>query len=577
VHAALAAATDPAADPDRRAWHLAWASPGPDEEIAAELERSASRARARGGMAAAAAFLDRAAVLTLDPMSRSRRALEAAQAKTESGAFAAADRLLDLAEADPLDDLQTAQVDLLRGRLAFARSSGSEASGLLLKAARRFESLDARVACDTYLEALEAAVVAGRLATADVVEIAEAARHALASAEPDRPLDLLLNGLAVRITDGNAAGVPLLRRALHQYMTAELPVQDELRSLWLAGHAASLLWDYETWDQLSARLVFRAREVGALGTLPLALSTRAGIKTLAGELGEVASIAAEIEAIIDVTGGNAVRYGLLAGIEEVGLKGRGAQGMENAQDDVTRRGEGGGLTTMQWVAVAANNATGRYEDAFAIAELASATSHPQEIANWMAIEHVEAASRTGHIARANAALERLSDSLTASNSDWGRGTEACVRALLSDGASAEAQYQDAIDRLARTRLRIAHGRARLLYGEWLRRQHRRIEAREQLGMAHELFEQSGLTIFAERAGIELRATGQRARKRVEDTRDELTPQESQIARMVAEGATNREVAAQLFLSPSTVDYHLRKAFRKLGVRSRTQLARHFHP
>ncbi|HEY2201713.1 MAG TPA: LuxR C-terminal-related transcriptional regulator, partial [Solirubrobacteraceae bacterium] len=572
VHQALADATDPEIDPDRRAWHLAHATPGVDEEVASELERSAGRAQARGGLAAAAAFLERAATLTLERSRRAERALAAAQVKYQVGAFDAALGLIGTAESGPLDELQRAQVELLRGQLAFASRHGSDAPPLLLKAAQRFELLDPRLARQTYLEALTAALFAGRLASGGgVLETARAARAALPSPQPSHASDLLLDGLALLITEGHDAGTPTLRRAVQAFRRRTIAPEEGLRCLWLACRAAALVWDIEAWDDLGARLVQLARDAGALTVLPVALTTRSRMHLLAGELAIAASLVEEVAALNTATGSSSPPYAALALVAFQGREAKASPLIEAATTEVIRRGEGQGLTIIDWASAVLNNGLGRYGNALGAAQQAREDVSATAIRNWGLVELVEAATRSGKAELAVDALDRLSQTTTPSGTDWALGVEARSRALLSDGEAADKLYREAIERLERTRVRVELARAHLLYGEWLRRERRRLDAREQLRIAHKSFAEFGMEGFAERARVELEATGEHARKRTVETRDDLTPQEAQISRLAAEGATNQEIAAQLFISPSTVDYHLRKAFRKLRVKSRHQL------
>ena len=575
MHRALADATDPAIDPDRRAWHLAAAAPGPDAAVAAELEHSAGRARARGGLAAAAAFLERAAALTLEPAQRAQRALAAARAKHEAGAFDAALRLVSTAEAGPLDEFQRAQVDLLRGRIAFALRRVGDAPPLLLRAAKRFEPLDRKLARETYLEALSAGLYAGRLAIgADVLEIA---RAAVAAPPPSQPLhgsDLLLDGLARLITDGHGAGSPSLKQAVSAFRAEDMSREEGLQWLWLACRAAVLVWDEEAHDELSARFVQLARETGALAMLPFALVQRAVPQLFIGDFAMLASLVGEIAAVLEATGSTLPLY---SGLPPIAFQGREAAAIpliEAATKEVEHRGEGLGLRTIYWATAVLYNGLGRYENALAAARQACEDVIASFVRNWALVELIEAAARSGEPELAADALGRLSQTTAAAGTDWARGIEARSRALLSEGEAAERHYAEAIERLARTRLRVELARAHLLYGEWLRRQRRRQDAREHLRTAHRAFTEFGMEAFAERARVELQATGERARKRIVETQDDLTPQEAQVCRLAAEGATNQDIAARLFISPSTVDYHLRKAFRKLGVRSRHQLGGH---
>ncbi|HEV2252562.1 MAG TPA: helix-turn-helix transcriptional regulator, partial [Streptosporangiaceae bacterium] len=571
AHQALAGATDPAADPDRRAWHRAQASPGPDEEVAAELECSAGRAQARGGVAAAAAFVERAAALTLDPVRRAERALAAAQATYQAGAFDAALGLLGIAEAGPPDPLRRARADLLRGQVAFASSRGSDAPPLLLKAARQFEPLDPRLARETYLDALAAAIFAGRLALGGGVrEVAEAARVAPRPPGPARPPDLLLDGLALQICEGYPAGAPVLRQAVSAFRGTDLSTEEGLRWLWLASYAAGIVWDYASWDVLSDRQVRLARDAGALIALPIAYNMRSTVHLFAGEFTEAASMVAQAESVAEATGSSIAPYGALALAVFRGQEAQAAQLIQAATDNVGRRGEGGGLSSVQYAVLC--NSLGRYEEALAAAQRASEDSPAVRFASWALVELVEAAVRSAVPERAAGAVQRLSGIARACGTDWALGVEARSRALVSDGENAESLYREAIDRLGRAGLRWDLARARLVYGEWLRRQRRRRDARDQLGRAYEIFDAAGAAAFAERARIELRTTGGHPGQRTVQTPDTLTAQEALIARLAGGGASNQEIAAQLFISPATVAYHLRKVFTKLGLSSRSQLA-----
>jgi DNA-binding CsgD family transcriptional regulator len=568
VHRALADATDPEVDPDRRAWHLAQATAGFDEDVASELERSASRAQARGGLSAAAAFLERATTLTLDPVRRAERALAAAEAKYHAGALDVALGLVAIADSGLLTEFQCAHVDVLRAQIAFAVNRGRDAPPLLLKAAKRLEFLDARLARETYLDALTAAVLAHRLATGvGLLQVADAVRASPPVRSP-RASDLLLDGWVLLITEGYEAGTPMLKRALRAFRSQSVPRDEEIRWLWLACHTAYELWDDETWRLFSERLVELAREAGALAALPIALDALSSWTLFAGDFARAASLVEEGQAITEVTGSYPTAYGpvLLAACQ--GREDRATALIASSSQEVARRGEGMGLAVIQWASAILHNGLGRYEDALTAARQASEDPHdpPRALP-----ELIEAATRCGVPEDAADALERLSKTTQASGTDWGLGTEACSRALLSDGDAAERLYRESIERLGRTGVRLALARAHLLYGEWLRRARRRLDAREELRHAHQLFTDFGTEAFAERARVELVATGEHARKRSVETRDVLTAQEAQISRLAADDATNQEIAAQLFISPNTVDYHLRKAFRKLGVKSRHQL------
>jgi DNA-binding CsgD family transcriptional regulator len=568
LHAALAEATDPAADPDRRAWHRAQATPGPDEDVAAELEQSAGRAQHRGGLAAAAAFLERSAALTPGPARRAQRALAAAQAKHRAGAPDAALGLLAMAQAGPLDELQRACADLVRAQIAFASSHGRDAPPLMLSAAKQLEALDVGLARETYLEAFTAALFVGRLSPA-VGEVARAARTAPAPPGPARAPDLLLDGLALLVTEGYAAGTPALRHALLAVRGQDISAEEGLSWLWLAERAAMAVWDDETWHILASHHVKLARDAGALSELPLAVRSRILLHAHAGELEQGAALIAEAQVVAGATGSQLAPYGATGVAAWRGREAEATELIAANMDGVTSRGEGRGVTS-QYSAALLYNGLGRYDKALAAAELACEYDDIG-VLGWELTELIEAAVRSGQPARASEALRRLSETTRPSGTDWALGTEARSRALLSEGQAAENSYREAIERLSRTRMRPAVARARLLYGEWLRRQNRRRDARAELRTAHALLTTMGIEAFAERARRELLATGDTVRKRTVQTASELTAQEAHIARLAVDGRTNAEIGAQLFLSTRTVEWHLSKVYAKLGVGSRREL------
>jgi DNA-binding CsgD family transcriptional regulator len=572
VHRALAEASDAQVDPDRRAWHLAEATAGLDEDVAAELERAAGRAQARGGLAAAAAFLERAAALTLEPAHRAQRALAAARTKYEAGAFDDALTLLATAEPGLPGDLERARVHLLRAQIAFASRRGSDAPPLLLKAARELEAVDPDLARATYLEALSAARFAGPLGHGTgVVEVSEAALAAPHPPQP-RPPDLLLQGLAVLFTEGYAAGAPILKEALSAFRRETVLPPREARWLPFACQAAADVWDDATWRLLSTRELERVRDTGALTALPLVLSTLSYIHAVSGELGAAEALLDEIKAVTEATGIPSHRY---VALWIAALRGREAELSElidTTASDAVARGEGFALAITEQVTAVLNNGLGRYDVALAAvrqavdAELSSEMGSPRAVA-----ELIEAAVRCGEHRLAGRSLQRLVLSTRASGTDWALGVEARSRALLSDGDAADSAYREAIERLGRTRLRLQLARAHLVYGEWLRRERRRLDARKQLRVAVEMFASMGTEAFAARAKRELLATGERVRTRTVETRDALTPQEAQIARLARDGLGNSEIGARLFVSQHTVAYHLRKVFSKLDITSRSQL------
>jgi len=572
VHAALGDATDLQRDADRRAWHRANAAPGPDEEVAEELERSAGRARARGGLAAAAAFLERATVLSVGSPRRTERALAAASAKIKAGEFAAARDLLSVAESGSPDDFQQARIDLMEAELALLTNRGSDAPSLLLKAARRLESIDADLSRATYLQALSSGYFAGRLATGGgAVEVARAAATTPPPTHAPRASDFLLDGLVAHYNSGYDAGLPILRKGL-QAFSAGMPDDEELRWHWVAGIVARHVWDDERWHSLSERHVQLARSVGALSELPVALNSRAFMLLFAGDLTGAAALIQELQPAIEATGTRLAPYAALGLAVLSGRSGEANALIENITRDVTPRGEGIGLTVVDWAHAVLNNALGNYQEALRSAARSTGYLREMTAPTWAMAELIEAATRSGQDDVAADALARLADTTSVSDTDWGRGIEARSRALLSEGDTAEHLYREAIDHLSRCRVRADLARAHLLYGEWLRRQRRRVDARTELGIALEMLESMGMEAFAERARRELQATGEKARKRAISTSNEgLTPQEWQVARLARDGLSNPEIGARLFISARTVQYHLRKVFAKLGINSRSQL------
>jgi DNA-binding CsgD family transcriptional regulator len=573
VHEVLAEVSDPEADADRRAWHRALAAAEPDEDVAAELERSAGRAQARGGVAAAAALLQRAVVLTPDATQRRGRALTAAQASLQAGEFTAARGLLAAAEAGALDDLERARIDLLRGQLAFISSRGTDAIPLLLAAARRLEPLDVAVARETYVDAFSAALFGARMNGAvGVSEVAEAARAAPrgSDAEP-ATADLLLDAL-VALTESYERAMPACRTAVQRLAGATASARERLRWLWQGCVVALEIWDDASAYSLSDNSVQIARETGTLSELALALSARTPVLVLCGELSAATATVAETESVQEATGIGSAPYGALILDAWRGRERETTSLIEATTREAGARGEGIGVAIADYARAVLANGLGRYEEALAAAS--SASEHREVVAeNWGLSELIEPATRCGRTDLATDALERLARKAQATGTDWALGVEARSRALLADGDDAERCFRDAIERLGRTRVRAELARAHLLYGEWLRRQNRRLDARTELHLAHALFASMGIEAFAERASSELQATGELARKRTAETRDDLTAQERQIAELARAGLSNAEIGARLFLSPRTVEWHLRHVFAKLGLRSRRELAR----
>ncbi len=568
AHDALAAVTDPAADPDRRAWHRAHATAGADEAVAQELINSASRALRRGGVAAAAAFRERAVALTPDPAERASRALAAAEAKYAAGDFGAAQALLAAAEIGPLGTLGHALVQRMRAQVAFAVRRGSDAPPLLLQAAKRLAALDAGLARETYLEALVAAIYAGRLARGtDAGEVAREAKSAPFGPEPLPHSQLLLRGLALRLSDGYLAAAPTLKAALRRY-------RDQPQELdWLCvsyNLAAMDLWDDQAWFELAARQVRLARANGTLSWLPFALDHLAGINIQAGELAQAAALLAEGERIDP-----GIRAATLPYVPLLLAAWRGDVPAAATLTEVTvrgaaARGEGTALTYADYANAVLSNGLGDYGRAAELAHRASAVDEVV-ISPWALYELVEAAVRSGQRPRAAAAAGRLSEIAAASATDWACAAAARSRALLAGGRAAESLYCEAIELLGRTRVAAHLARARLSYGEWLRRENRRADARGQLRRAFEAFASMGAQAFAERARRELQATGEKVRKRNGNAPADLTPQEEEIAQLARDGRTNAEIGAQLFIGARTVEWHLGKVFAKLQVSSRREL------
>ena len=572
VHGALAAATDPQVDPDRRAWHSAHAVLGTDEEVAAALERSAGRARARGGIAAAAAFLQRSTELTPEPADRTRRALEAAQAKHEAGSSEAALELLAVAEAGRLDALERGRLALLRAQIVFHLTRSSEVPGMLLDAAVTLAPLDAALSRETYLHALDAAIVNGDGPGA--LRVAEAALTGPGPGVHARPVDLLLDGLAMSVARGFAAGAPQLRlalEALRRSARKDGPDASDSRSwLWLAGRVAVGILEDGLAHELAACNVDLARADGAMAGLPAALRLQANVLIISGQLTRAEELAAESAVITEATGGVVLRHAHI-----ILAAWRGDRADVTELNDLTRRDarfpEDGAEAALSYYALAVlHNGLGEYSAAQHSAERAR-DSVELSLSSVGLPELIEASVRVGDAERAALALEQLSSRARASGTSWALGLEARSRALTITGPEAEEHYRGAIAHLGASLIAGEAARAHLLYGEWLRRAGRRQDAREQLRTAHDLLSDMGAEGFASRAARELAATGEHPRKRTAQPTDALTAQELHIARLVATGATSREVGAQLFLSPRTIEAHLRNIFRKLGIASRREL------
>ena len=572
AHLKLAAATDVQEDPERRVWHLAAGATGPDEDVAAALEQAAAKTQSRAGLAAAAAFLQRSVALTAEPGRRADRALAAALANLHAGAFDTALGLLAQAEADSVDDLQRARVERLRGQIEWASVAGREAPVLLLQAARRLESLDTGLARETYLHAWVASSLAGPLAGPGgvLLEVSRAARAAPPAGAP-RPCDLLLDGLARMVTEGHAAAEATLRRAVNAFLGDQVSGEDWLQWGILAQMATMAVWDVDSWIRLSSRHVELARASGALAPLSIALNGRGMVATLCGDFKTARSLAAQKDVVNEVTG---IRLAATCDLLLAGYRGLPAEAIplfSATIEDALARGEGFAVQLVNWATAVLYNGLGRYPEALAAVEPAAEETYQPLSTQLVLPELIEAAVRTGSAEIAREALQRLPAMTASQDSDWAKGLEARSRAMLSEGHHAEHYYAEAVERFSRTPLVPELARAHLLYGEWLRREHRRLDARRQLRAAHHLLAEIGADAFAERARRELLATGEKVRKREVDTNNQLTPQEDHIVQLARDGRTNPEIAAELFISSRTVEWHLRKVFTKLGITSRRGL------
>ncbi|MGW6276190.1 helix-turn-helix transcriptional regulator [Kribbella sp. NPDC055071] len=571
AHLAIASVIDAAQDPDRRVWHLAAAATGPDEDLAAELERSAARAQDRAGLAAAAVFLQRSAVLTPSSKLRADRIIAAAHAHLHAGAIDQSLGLLAEAEASVVDELQSAQVDLLRGQVDRVANTGRDAPARLVQAAKKLVPLDLRLALNTYLDAAGASVAAGALAGPGgmLIDVVTAARAAPPPPSGLQAGDYLLEGLAESITTGPAAAAPALRRAVDGFVRDPLSADQWFHWGILASMAALTLWDYEAWTKLSARQTEAARSSGALPPLATALSLQRLMAALSGDLALAASLGIEEEALRKATGTSRTSYGAVVLAAYRGRPEEATRFLTAIGEDAVARGEGLGEQGTFYGTALLNNGLGRYTAALHAAQR-SVQEHYVPFTMWGFAEVVESAVRCGKPELAADALERLT-AVTVDGSDWAAGLEARSRALLSNAMTADGYYREAVERFARTPLRPDLARSHLLYGEWLRRVERRLDARAQLRTAHSMFTEMGAEAFAERARRELLAVGDSVRRRKPDAPDDLTAQELHIARLARDGRTNGEIGEELFISARTVEWHLRKVFAKLQITSRRGL------
>ncbi len=577
IHEALAEASDSGLDSDQRAWHRAASAIGPDDDIAQELTGSAERARQGGGYAAAAAFLARAAELSVLQSDAAKRKLAAAQAELVSGRPERARALLDQASPQLVDPRARGEAQRLDGAIDYARGRLGDAPTTLLKAARMLEAADPRLARETTLEALQAAVYAARFAHGDGAREVAAAARTLRPTSPSNPVlyDLLLAGFASLLLDGRSIAVPVLRHAVRALQAEDASGDDALRWSMLGCLAASEMWDDEAQHGLASRWVKLARDRGALTTLPVALNYLGWYEVMEGRI-----VPAEVYLDEGLQISRAIGNPGIVGASGAGAllqlvwRGRSDEARKAAAEmsrDARERSQGASLTHANSALTVLELSLGNYKTAMTLA-LDVFDEDMVYLGTLTLPDLVEAAVRSGDRRVAHQALDRFRDRAQACGTTWALGVLSRSVALLTTDPAAEQHYREAIERLERTRIATDLARGHLLYGEWLRRQGRKRDARERLRTAHAMFESMGAQAFAERARAELVATGERVRKRSDETRDQLTPQESRIARLAGEGVRNQEIAAQLFISPSTVEYHLVKVFRKLGVTSRAELA-----
>ncbi|MFD9292783.1 AAA family ATPase [Streptomyces sp. NPDC060030] len=571
VHAALADVTSIDQDPDRRAWHRASATLRPDEKVAADLERSAVRARIRGGAAAAGAFLERAAELTPSPVDRGQRLIAAVEAKHDAGAPTAALHLLDTIHGLPLTALQEARVARLRARAGYALRRDSSGPQLLLAAAQGLEDLDPVLARDTYIEALAAAIYGGRLGDAEqVAAVSNAILEATAAEDSDSARDLILRGQALLAAKGQEAAIGTLRRAQQAFLE-QVPDALELHWMWFASRAAQDLWDARALRALADRQVELARAAGVVTVLPIALSLLMLAQTVDGDMDAVEASCDEIDAIKSVTGHPLPPYGRLLLASYRGKEQEWERWSVEIRADAQARGEGYGLSAVNFSEAVLYNGLGRFAEAVVCASRELPYTHELNHAMRSLLELVEAASHTGERALAELAFEKLESVTRPVDTNWALAVLAMADAQVHEGDAAEALYRKAIERFERERIPIMVGRCCLLYGEELNRRGRQEQAREQLRRAYEVLSGCGLNGFAQRAAQELRVSGETLRVRARGSAAQLTDQELNVARLAREGLTNRDIGARLFISSHTAEYHMRKVFTKLGIKRRTEL------
>ena len=540
AHQALATVTDPEADPDRRAWHLAEAAAGPDEQVAAELERSADRARGRGGWGSGAAFLERAAALTPDEEHRARRMLAAAENRLAAGEAPAARALLGLAAPRLADVLARARARRLEGQSLYAAGQMPEATSVLLDAARMVQSFETRLARDTLLDAWGAAQFSGQPG-AGMAEYLRAVRSVPKVADSRATVaDLLLDGFAAVGERRYDAGAALLRRAIAPLTVGQSMADDALPHLMGMAMAAGMLYDDSARYQMEKRWVGELRDRGAIAALLPALGIQMSVQIEEGRFADAEATLAEARALSEATGYRAY-LGAYARAElwVLALRGREADARPLAARllrEFAGRGNRYEVLRVQGAMAMLELGLGNY--AAALRYALDALPGQNVLGFRQVAEVVEAGTRCGERESATAALKAFTPWALASGTDLALGLLARSRALLADDGHAEAEYRLALDHLRRCRLVPELARAHQLYGEWLRRQRRRRDARDQLRRAFEMFDEMGMTAFAVRARAELRATGERASPSRPGAPEVLTAQEAQIARLAAERLSN---------------------------------------
>ena len=565
VHAALAKVTDPSTDPDRQAWHVAQATDGSDEAVARELEASADRARRRGGWESEQTFLRRAAELTPDPARAAARRLAAAEAGLVAGDLAGAAALAGQAVPHLADPLALARARRVQGIFLQAEGSVAEAARTLVDAAREMGPVDPRLARDTLFEAFSVAQLEGWAKAAEVVSaVRELPAHAAES-----PGDRLLEGFA-DVGDGRtAAGYTELREGVRALAAARGCQETGVPRLVAWLYASGLVFEHSTWTDLERFWIPAFRDRGAIAALVPALYSLAYDHLRAGRLNAAEAALAEGRDLAEATGDQGWGPSFdQADVWLLGLRGASVEARALADRLLGESIPGVWRDTVHLAVAELELGVGRYEAALDAAIEARALWSlltPEDV--------VEAAMRCGRPEIARAAIEDFSPLAEAAGTPWALGLAARCQALLKgDDPTADDDYQNSIDYLQRTPVALAVARTRLVYGEWLRRQRRRRDARDQLGIALESFEQMHAHGFADRARVELAATGEHRRRQVDPAGAGLTPQELQIAQLASGGATNRDIATRLFLSAATVEYHLRSVYQKLGINRRVLLA-----